>query len=113
MARDTQALSTYDCSSAGSNITCACAASSAPTPAGYLYKSGPRCEPTYWYRSPSAKTPCRTHLLFGASLLNLKIRDIPVRYKDRTYCKTNISPFKHGWLLLKMTAFGLVHLKWR
>jgi glycosyltransferase involved in cell wall biosynthesis len=53
------------------------------------------------------------NLLFGASLLNLKIRDIPVRYKDRTYGQTNISRFKHGWLLIKMTAFGLVHLRWR
>ncbi|MBK9990376.1 MAG: glycosyltransferase [Verrucomicrobia bacterium] len=53
------------------------------------------------------------NLLFGASLLNLKIRDIPVRYKDRTYGETNISRFKHGWLLLKMTAFGLLRLKWR
>lgn len=53
------------------------------------------------------------NLLFGASLLNLKIRDIPVRYKDRTYGQTNISRFKHGWLLLKMTVFGLCHLRWR
>ena len=53
------------------------------------------------------------NLLFGASLLNLKIRDIPVRYKDRTYGQTNISRFKHGWLLLKMTAFGLWHIRWR
>jgi len=53
------------------------------------------------------------NLLFGASLLNLRIRDIPVRYKDRTYGQTNISRFKHGWLLLKMTLFGLFRLKWR
>jgi hypothetical protein len=53
------------------------------------------------------------NLLFGASPLRLKIRDIPVRYKDRTYGETNISRFKHGWLLLKMTVFGLVRLKWR
>ncbi len=52
------------------------------------------------------------NLLFGASLLNLRIRDIPVRYKDRTYGETNISRFKHGWLLLKMTAFGLFRLRW-
>jgi len=52
------------------------------------------------------------NLLFGAALLNLKIRDIPVRYKDRTYGETNISRFKHGWLLLKMTAFGLWHIRW-
>jgi len=52
------------------------------------------------------------NLLFGASLLNLRIRDIPVRYKDRTYGETNISRFKHGWLLLKMTVFGLFRIRW-
>jgi 2-polyprenyl-3-methyl-5-hydroxy-6-metoxy-1,4-benzoquinol methylase len=52
------------------------------------------------------------NLLFGASLLSLRIRDIPVRYKDRTYGQTNISRFKHGWLLLKMTVFGLFKIRW-
>ncbi len=52
------------------------------------------------------------NLLFGSSLLSLRIRDIPVRYKDRTYGETNISRFKHGWLLLKMTAFGLFKIRW-
>jgi glycosyltransferase involved in cell wall biosynthesis len=51
------------------------------------------------------------NLLFGASLLKLRIRDVPVRYKDRTYGETNISRFRHGWLLLKMTTFGLIKLK--
>ncbi len=51
------------------------------------------------------------NLLFGAALLKLRIRDVPVRYKDRTYGETNISRFRHGWLLLKMTAFGLVKVK--
>jgi len=51
------------------------------------------------------------NLLFGAALLKLRIRDVPVRYKDRTYGETNISRFSHGWLLLKMTAFGLIKLK--
>ena len=51
------------------------------------------------------------NLLFGAALLNLRIRDLPVRYKDRTYGETNISRFSHGWLLLKMTWFGLWNVK--
>lgn len=45
-------------------------------------------------------------LLFGAARLNLKIVDLPVRYRARTYGDTKISRFTHGWLLLKMTAFG-------
>ena len=45
-------------------------------------------------------------LLFGAAKLNLKIVDMPVHYKERKYGKTNISRWKHGWLLLKMTIFA-------
>jgi hypothetical protein len=45
-------------------------------------------------------------LIFGAVKLNLKVIEIPVRYKERRYGSTNISRFKHGWLLLKMTWFG-------
>lgn len=50
-------------------------------------------------------------LIFGASKLNLKIIEIPIRYKARTYGTTNISRFKHGWLLLKMTLFAARKLK--
>ena len=53
------------------------------------------------------------NLLFGAALLDLRIRDVPVRYRDRTYGTTNISRFRHGWLLVKMTWWGLCHLRWR
>lgn len=45
-------------------------------------------------------------LLFGAAKLNLRIVEIPIRYRDRSYGSTNISRFRHGWLLLRMTAFG-------
>jgi hypothetical protein len=41
-------------------------------------------------------------LLFGASRLNLRISDVPVRYKERAYGQTNIRRFKHGWQLLTM-----------
>ena len=50
-------------------------------------------------------------LLFGAARLNLKIVDLPVRYRARTYGDTKISRFSHGWLLLKMTAFGFRKLR--
>ena len=43
-------------------------------------------------------------LLFGAAKLNLKIVEIPVRYRQRTYGSTNISRFADGWLLLRMSA---------
>jgi SAM-dependent methyltransferase len=50
-------------------------------------------------------------LLFGASKQNLKILDIPIRYKERTYGDTNIQRWKHGCLLLQMVAFALRKLK--
>jgi glycosyltransferase involved in cell wall biosynthesis len=50
-------------------------------------------------------------LLFGASKLNLKILEVPIRYQERTYGTTNISRFQHGWLLLKMTVYGFFRLK--
>lgn len=50
-------------------------------------------------------------LLFGAAKLNLKIVEIPIRYKAREYGATNISRFKHGWLLLKMVLFSLNKIK--
>jgi SAM-dependent methyltransferase len=50
-------------------------------------------------------------LLFGAARLNLRIVDLPVRYRARTYGETKIDRFAHGWLLLKMTAFGFAKLR--
>lgn len=47
-------------------------------------------------------------LLFGAARAGLKIVEVPVRYRARTYGETKISRFKHGFLLLRMTA-----LAWR
>jgi ubiquinone/menaquinone biosynthesis C-methylase UbiE len=42
-------------------------------------------------------------LLFGAAKQNLKIVEIPIRYRQRTYGTTNISRFTHGWLLIQMS----------
>ena len=50
-------------------------------------------------------------LLFGAAKLNLKIVDIPIRYRERTYGTTNIQRWKHGLLLLQMTAFAARRIK--
>jgi ubiquinone/menaquinone biosynthesis C-methylase UbiE len=50
-------------------------------------------------------------LLFGAYKLNLKIIDLPILYRDRTYGDTNISRFKHGWLLLRMCWFAAGKIK--
>jgi len=50
-------------------------------------------------------------LLFGAAKLNLKIIGIPIHYKERTYGSTQIRRFYHGWLLLRMTLFAILKLK--
>lgn len=50
-------------------------------------------------------------LIFGAAKLNLKIVEVPIRYRAREYGETNISRFKHGWLLLKMVFFALNKIK--
>lgn len=50
-------------------------------------------------------------LLFGAAKLNLKIADVPIRYRERTYGETNIQRWKHGWLLLRMVLFAARKLK--
>ena len=50
-------------------------------------------------------------LLFGAARLNLKILEVPIRYRARRYGETNISRWKHGLLLLKMVAFAARRIK--
>jgi len=50
-------------------------------------------------------------LLFGADKLNLKITDVPIRYRDRTYGETNIHRWRHGLLLARMVVFAARKLK--
>jgi len=50
-------------------------------------------------------------LLFGAAKLNLRILDLPIRYRARTYGNTNIQRWQHGWLLLRMVCFAATRLK--
>jgi glycosyltransferase involved in cell wall biosynthesis len=51
-------------------------------------------------------------LIFGAARLNLKIVEVPVRYRERVYGETNISRWKHGWLLLKMSSVAARKLRY-
>jgi len=50
-------------------------------------------------------------LIFGATKLNLKIVEVPIRYAAREYGETQISRFQHGWLLLRMVVFAYKKLK--
>jgi glycosyltransferase involved in cell wall biosynthesis len=50
-------------------------------------------------------------LLFGASKLNLKIGEVAVKYRARVYGSPQISRFRDGWLLLRMTFFAMKKIK--
>ena len=50
-------------------------------------------------------------LIFGATKLNLHIVEVPIPYAAREYGTTQISRFRHGWLLLKMVIFAYRKLK--
>jgi SAM-dependent methyltransferase len=50
-------------------------------------------------------------LIFGSSKLNLKLIEVPIRYRARKYGETNISRFRHGWLLLKMVVYAMNKIK--
>lgn len=50
-------------------------------------------------------------LLFGAAHCGMGLIEVPVRYRDRTYGDTKISRFRHGFLLLKMSALAFRKFK--
>lgn len=50
-------------------------------------------------------------LLLGAAKQNIRILEIPIRYRQRTYGSTNIQRFRHGWMLLEMCAFAASRIK--
>ena len=50
-------------------------------------------------------------LIFGAAKRNLKVVEIPINYRSRTYGETQISRFRHGLLLLRMVVFAFRKLK--
>jgi SAM-dependent methyltransferase len=50
-------------------------------------------------------------LLFGADRLQLKIADVPIRYRNRTYGTTNIQRWRHGLLLLRMLLLAVRKIK--
>lgn len=50
-------------------------------------------------------------LIFGAAKYNLKIIDLPVRYRERIYGETNIQRWRHGLVLLRMVIYALRRLK--
>ena len=50
-------------------------------------------------------------LLFGASKLNLKIVEVPVRYQERSYGSSNIAHVKEGLILARMCLVAATKLR--
>lgn len=50
-------------------------------------------------------------LIFGATKMNLKIIEVPIRYKNRRYGTTQIQRFRHGLLLFRMCWFAMKKIK--
>lgn len=50
-------------------------------------------------------------LIFGAVKMNLKVLELPIRYKSRQYGTTQIQRFRHGLLLFRMCGFAMKKIK--
>jgi len=50
-------------------------------------------------------------LIFGSSRMCLKIVELPITYRERIYGDTNISRWRHGFILLKMLFFATRKIK--
>ncbi len=50
-------------------------------------------------------------LIFGSARMGLKIVEVPISYKNRTYGSTNISRWSHGAILLRMLVFAASRLR--
>ena len=50
-------------------------------------------------------------LIFGAARMALRIVEVPVHYRERTYGETNIHRWRHGMFLLRMLRFAAARIK--
>jgi Glycosyl transferase family 2 len=50
-------------------------------------------------------------LIFGATRMALRIVEVPIHYRERTYGSTNIERWKHGFILLRMLRFAATRIK--
>ena len=50
-------------------------------------------------------------LIFGAARMALRIVEVPIHYRERTYGSTNIERWKHGVILLRMLRFAAARIK--
>ena len=52
-------------------------------------------------------------LIFGAIKMNLKVVEVPIRYRSRAYGETQIQRFRHGLLLFRMCFFAMRKIKFK
>ena len=50
-------------------------------------------------------------LIFGATRMGLRIVEVPIHYRERTYGSTNIQRWKQGFILLRMLRFAAARMK--
>ena len=50
-------------------------------------------------------------LIFGAARMALRIVEVPIHYRERTYGSTNIERWKHGLILVRMLRFAAARIK--
>lgn len=50
-------------------------------------------------------------LIFGATRMALRMVEVPVHYRERTYGTTNIERWKQGFILLRMLRFAAARIK--
>ncbi|MEY3050274.1 MAG: hypothetical protein RLY31_59 [Bacteroidota bacterium] len=50
-------------------------------------------------------------LIFGARRMGLRMAEVPIRYRERTYGYTNIQRWRHGVILLRMLLFAAGKLR--
>lgn len=50
-------------------------------------------------------------LIFGAARMGLRVVEVPIAYRERTYGETNISRWRHGALLIAMLVFAARRLR--
>jgi len=50
-------------------------------------------------------------LIFGASKLGLRCLEVPIRYASRSYGQSQISRFRHGFMLVRMVFFAFFRIK--
>jgi hypothetical protein len=50
-------------------------------------------------------------IIFGSVRLALKVREIPIRYKERVYGDTNIRRWQSGILLFRMLIYAARKIK--